>query len=136
MATEHTISIDLPPDLYERVQQIAAEHDRSVEAVLLETLRVMFGPLPFDADLESDGLQALSDAELWGVVHQRIAWPERERYRDLVARSRSGGLTPREESELDDLVEQVDRFTILRSQALRELQQRGHDITAYFPAGV
>ena len=132
MASEHTISLDLPSDLYERVRQIAAEHDRSVEAVLLETLRVMFGTLPFDADLDSDTLQRLTDAELWGVVHQRLAWPDREHYRELVTRSRGGGLSPREEAELDELVEQVDRFTLLRSRALRELQQRGHDISAYF----
>ncbi len=134
MASEHTVSLDLPPDLYERVRQIAAEHDRSVEAVLLETLRVMFGTLPVEVDLEDEALAQFSDAQLWGVVHQRLAWPGRERYRELVARSRSGDLAPGEEDELDALVEQIDRFTLLRSRALHELQQRGYDVSAYFRA--
>ncbi|MCD4684522.1 MAG: hypothetical protein K8S97_01115 [Anaerolineae bacterium] len=134
MTTGHTISLDLPADLYERVRQIAAEHDRSVETVLLETLRVMFGTLSADTNLEREALASFSDAQLWGVVHQRLAWPSRERYRELMARAKQGDLLPDEHGELDALVDQMDRYTVLRSRALRELQQRGHDISSYFKA--
>jgi predicted transcriptional regulator len=126
MASGQAISIELPHELYERIRQIAAHSERSVESVLIESLKVLFGE-----PLEETALAALddyTDAQLWAVIYQRLAWPENERLRDLTARGKGGELTPDERDELDALLDRVDRHTLLRSRALLLLKQRGREL--------
>jgi hypothetical protein len=97
-----------------------------VESVLIESLKVLFGE-----PLEETALAALddyTDAQLWAVIYQRLAWPENERLRDLTARGKGGELTPDERDELDALLDRVDRHTLLRSRALLLLKQRGREL--------
>ena len=126
MSSGQAVSIELPPELFERIRKIAAHSERSVESVLVESLEVLFGE-----PLEETALAALddyTDAQLWAVVYQRLAWPENERLRELTARGKRGDLGPDEQDELEGLLDRVDRHTLLRSRALLLLRQRGHEL--------
>jgi hypothetical protein len=132
-----SITLDLPDDLYEQVQQVAAQSQRPIERVVLESLRLLFVPPPSSVDLAT-GLAALSgyaDAQLWAVVYQRLAWPQSQRLHDLSAKSKLGGVTEEEQRELEDLISSNDRAMLLRSEALRLLKDRGYDIQAYLKRG-
>src|SRR6266542_3977890 len=90
-----SITLDLPDDLYEQVQQMAAQSQRPVERVVLESLRLLFVPPPSSADLATSlaALSGYSDAQLWAVVYQRLAWPQSQRLHELSANKKLERLT-------------------------------------------
>lgn len=132
-----SITLDLPDDLYEQVHQVAAQSQRPVERVVLESLRLLFVPPPSSADLATNlaALSGYSDAQLWAVIYQRLAWPQSQRLYDLSAKSKLEGLTEDEQRELEDFLSSNDRAMLLRSEALRLLKNRGYDIEAYLKRG-
>lgn len=135
MPSTQSVSLDLPDELYERIRKVAERNDRSVETVLRESLEVMFGSEAGGPDNRASPLESYRDDQLWAVVYRRMAWPQRERLRELVARSKQGDLTPDEQTELKTLLDRVDQFTLLRSQALYLLEQRGHSIERHLKLG-
>jgi hypothetical protein len=132
-----SMTLDLPDDLYEQVHQVAAQSQRPVERVVLESLRLLFVPPPSDTDLASSlaALSGYADAQLWAVVYQRLAWPQSQRLHELSANKKLGRLTEDEQYELDDLLRSNDRAMLLRSEALRLLKNRGYDLEAYLKRG-
>jgi hypothetical protein len=133
-----SITLDLPDDLYEQVHQVAAQSQRPVERVVLESLRLLFVPPPSSADLATNlaALSGYSDDQLWAVVYQRLAWPQSQRLHELSANKKLERLTEDEQHELEDLLSSNDRAMVLRSEALRLLKNRGYDIEAYLKPGV
>ena len=132
-----SITLDLPDDLYEQVHQVAAQSQRPVERVVLESLRLLFVPPPSSDDLATNlgALSGYSDAQLWAVVYQRLAWPQSQRLHELSANKKLERLTENEQHELEDLLSSNDRAMLLRSEALRLLKNRGYDIEAYLKRG-
>jgi hypothetical protein len=80
-------------------------------------------------------LSGYSDAQLWAVVYQRLAWPQSQRLHELSANKKLERLTEDELRELEDLLSSNDRAMLLRSEALRLLKNRGYDIEAYLKRG-
>jgi hypothetical protein len=132
MSAQRAISVRLPAELYERIRRAAERSERSVEAVLIESLTVLFGTPPAGLDA---ALDTYTDEQLWAVVYQRLAWTENERLRDLVAQGKHTLLTPDEQAELESLLDQVDHYTMIRSRALSLLQERGQDVERYLKSG-
>lgn len=132
--TQATIELQLPPELLARAQEIAHANNQSLEDVLLESLSLLFAapsaPLP-----ALDALSAYGDAQLWAVVHRHLAWPQDARLHELIARGKAGALSPDERAEMESLLDWVDRYTLLRSQALVLLRQRGHEVERLLNVG-
>ena len=84
-----SIMLDLPEDLYEDMQQVAAQSQRPLERVVLESLRLLFAPPSSSADLTTSlaALSGYSDAQLWAVVYQRLVWPQWQRLHELLTRA-------------------------------------------------
>jgi plasmid stability protein len=135
MQSTQSVSVELPDDLYERIREIAARNDRSVEDVLRESLEVMFGHESGRIVVGPDELATYRDDQLWAIVYQRLAWPQRERLRDLTECGKQGNLTSTEQTELETLIDRADQLTLLRSEALRLLKQHGQDIDRYLKLG-
>jgi hypothetical protein len=95
----------------------------------------MFGHESTRSLAEPDQLKSYRDDQLWAIVYQRLAWPQRERLRDLTERGKQGNLTSAEQNELETLIERADHLTLLRSEALGLLKQRGEDIDRYLKLG-
>jgi hypothetical protein len=53
--------------------------------------------------MPSTVLPSYSDAQLWAVVYQRLAWPQSQRLHELSAKNKLEKLTKDEQSELEDL---------------------------------
>ena len=127
---QSTVELQIPAEIYERARQIASDSNRSLESVLLDGLALLFGDLP-NTSLSPDALKDYTDEQLWAVVHQRLAWPQDARLRELIALGKQGQLTTDEQAEMERLVDLVDHQMLLRSEALLLLQQRGHDIDTF-----
>ena len=132
--SQSTVKLQIPPAIYQRARQIASESNRSPESVLLDGLALLFGDLP-DTSLEPDALKSFSDEQLWAVVHQRLAWPQDTRLRELIALGKQGQLSEAEETEMERLMGLVDHQMLLRSEALLLLKQRGHDVETKLKLG-
>jgi hypothetical protein len=132
-----SITLDLPEDLYEQVRQVAAQSQRPVERVVLESLRLLFVPPPSSVDLATSlaALSGYTDQQLWAIVYQRLAWPQSQRLHELSAKNKLEALTEDEQRELEDLLVSNDRAMLLRSEALSQLKHRGYDIEAYLKRG-
>ena len=126
--------IDLPSDVYERAQQIAQASDRSVESVILDGLRLLFGKLP-ETNLSPDELTAYRDDQLWAIVHHRLAWPQETRLQQLIEQGKQATLSESEQSEMERLLDLVDHQMLLRSKALLLLKQRGYDVESEIKLG-
>ncbi len=129
-----TIELQLPDEVYERAQQIAGETNRSVEAVLADSLTLLFGGLA-EVEIQPETLTSYSDEQLWAVVHQRLAWYQNTRLLELIALGKQGSITEEEEAEMERLINLVDRAALLRSQALLLLKQRGHEVEKQLKLG-
>lgn len=135
MAANQSVSVDLPEELYARIREIAERNERSVEAVLRESLEVLFAADLATAAHQLAQLETYRDDQLWAVVYRRMAWPQRERLRELTSLGKQVSLNEAQQRELATLVEQADYETLLRSHALRLLKQRGHDVDRYLNLG-
>ena len=136
MAATLPIRLDLPADLYARIQEEAATRgDQSLEAVLIEGLALLFGAPSVDWDHIATTLETMTDVQLWALVYRRLAGTAAGRLRDLTARARHGPLSELEQAEIAGLIDEVDRITLLRSHALLELQRRGHNVKAQLRHG-
>ena len=125
--SQPVVELLIPPEIYERARQIADESNRSVEAVLLDGLTLLFGSSP-DVNISADELERYSDEQLWALVHQRLVLPHDMRLRQLIALGEQGQLSEEERTEMEGLIDLVDRYMLLRSRALLLLKQRGHDV--------
>ena len=136
---KRSITLDLPDELYERIQEEAEASQRPVEMVALETLGTVF-----QQSLDKNGgdlgellteMQDYSDSQLWAIVRRRLSWMQSLRLRELSVKSKQGTLTEEEGEELNELLNLVDRQMLLRSEALLRLKQRGQDVESYLKLG-
>ena len=132
-----TVNVDLPDDIYHRLQGMAAATHRSLEEILRQTLR---GNLPLTRDdlpaAQQDLvalLAALDDDALWKVAREPLPARDWRRHRHLLCKAEAGTLTAAEGEELTALRDAADRFVTRRSVALALLKWRGHTITTPAP---
>jgi hypothetical protein len=125
---EKSVTLQLPDELYESVQEAAEASERPLEDVLLESIGVLFRRPSADMERMLSELADYSDSQLWAVVYRRLPWSQSLRLRELNAKSH---LTNTEQNELEQLIDLVDRYMLLRSEALLLLKQHGQDVDTY-----
>ena len=106
MASTLPIQLNLPADLYARIAEVAARVERPVEAVLIDSLALLFNAPIVDWEHLATTLDTLSDAELWALVYRRIAWTAAGRLHDLTTRGKQAPLSAEEQDELAALVDE------------------------------
>lgn len=128
-----SITIELPEALYESVQAFADVSKQPIEVVMLDTLKVMFDDSLQSVDVETalQNIQNYTDVQLWGIVNRWQSPAEAARRRELSAKAKQVPLTDDEQAELNQLLDQLDRFILLRSKALLYLKQHGQPVDAY-----
>lgn len=132
-----TITLQIPDELYARIEQAAADSARSTEAVLQDSIDIMFSEPTDNAIMEAllAAMPFYTERQLWAVVYGRLPLEKSFRLHELVDKAKQGATSTSEESELDELVALVDRYMLLRSEALVMLKERGHDIDSYWKTG-
>jgi len=130
--TVRTVTMQLPENLYLRLQQTAQATRQSMEATLLRALQVgsppawETAPAEFQADLAA--LDRLDDAALWRIARARIALTQMERCQALLDKNANETLSSDERQELTQLRTEQDRQMLLKVHAAALLQWRGHQI--------
>lgn len=127
---QSTVELQIAGDIQNLACKIAQGENCSVESVLEDGLAMLFSSSS-DGEQFLDRLDYFADEQLWNLVHLRLTFAQDRRIRRLMERGQEEKLSLAEEAELDSLLELIDRHTVLRSHALVQLQERGHDTLQY-----
>lgn len=133
---ERTVTVAVPLDLYDQLEQRAAEAARSVEDEVLLTLAAAISPddrLSPELEETLASMTALDDEALWRIAHSRVSDEVGERLADLADKRQRSGLTPAELREAEELAHLHDRSLLFRGQAAALLKQRGRDVSVLLP---
>ena len=126
-----TFTLELPDDAARSAQEIADRTGRPIEEVLIETL-MMHLPPGGDLDAQLEALTDYTDTQLWAVVGHRLSPAQDNRRVELTQKSRSATLTESEDGELQSLLDLVDSYILLRSEAIGLLKSRGYEVSHFF----
>ncbi len=119
------ITLNLPEPLIERAKQFGSATKRDVEAILTDSLEMMWPALsvlpeinyPPTAGLSDDEVLALAESKMDKVQNDRLGW--------LQAKGKRDGLTREEQYELLTLMQIYQLGQLRKSEALVEAVQRG-----------
>ncbi len=131
-----SVTVRLPTVLYERLKQQAEETDRTIEAELLDVVATALpvkDKLPPELTEVLAPLDLLDDGALWQAARSHLPGEAAEEMEALHRKRQRAGLTPSEAERLTHLVQQYERYMLVRAQAALLLQQRGHNISALGP---
>src|SRR5918911_827902 len=106
----HHVTLDLPPELAERAQAVAAQSHRRMEDVLLEWLRRAATDVPVDL---------LPDEQVLALRDQQMSEDEQRELSDLLARQREGSLDGFERRRFDELMHIYRHGMVQKAQALK-----------------
>jgi hypothetical protein len=128
--SDYTITI--PEALYNEARNIAEETERSVDEVIRTQLELSLAQsrlnLPEDEQEELKALAHLSDDTLWTIAREQMPRQKQEQMQALMQNNSSGTISVEELSQLEYLVEQGQRLTLRKAEAMRLLMQRGFSI--------
>lgn len=125
-----TVTVQLPENLYLRLQQTARFTQQSFDDILLRSVQVgsppawESAPAEFQADLAA--LDRLDDAALWRIARSRAA--DTARYQVLLDKNADETISIEEQAELAQFRTEFDRQMPLKVHAAALLQWRGHQI--------
>ncbi|MFQ5341312.1 MAG: hypothetical protein ACE5F6_07170 [Anaerolineae bacterium] len=127
-----TVTLELPENLYTRLQQAAQATHRSLDDLLLYAIQVGSpprwedAPAEFQADLAA--LDRLEDEALWHIARSRKTAADMERYQELLDKNANDGLSADERDELVQLRTEFDRFMLRKVHAAALLRWRGYQV--------
>ncbi len=131
--TRAVLTLELPQDVYERVQRAAKGMNQPVEKTLVDIVRAATPSLdrvPDEFRRELESMEDRSDAELGEIVRGRATAAQQLRLERLLDQNRRGELTERGRRALERLRSEGDRLTLRRSYAALLLKYRGHPVVA------
>jgi len=132
MMTSRTITLDLPENLYLRLQQAAQATQQSFDEILLRVVQVGSPPgwddVPAEFQTDLAALDRLDDAALWQVARAHQTEADMTRYQMLLDKNANATFTPAEQEELNRLRTEFDRQMLRKAQALALLRWRGHQV--------
>jgi len=132
--TTETVMLQVPENLYRRFEKTANAMQRSLEDIMLQTLKVGGPPTWDDAPPEYQAdlaaLDQLDDDALWAIARSRKPAAELVRYDELLEHNQDGKLTAAERLELQTLRIESDRFMLRKAHAAVLLRWRGHQVPA------
>lgn len=129
-------TVNVPENLYRRLQQQATVERRSVDELVRQSLSRQLPPaVPVEDDLptalreELLAMAQLSDSALWALARSTMP-PEQvaemDALRDIGAER---PLTPDEQARQQDLLREYDETILRRAHAAMLLSSRGYDLS-------
>jgi hypothetical protein len=128
--TIQTVSINVPQNLYLRLERLARLSRRPLETIVAQTLSTTIPPLPEDLPEEMRGdlvaLEALDDDALWQVARSTVSPEQHTEHMQLLDKNRAGTLTESEREKLTQLRQSADQLMLRKAYAYMLLKWRGH----------
>jgi hypothetical protein len=123
----HSITLELPDDLYQKFKKRSLQTNRSLEEELLTAFVLDLPLLPLDDSEELTAYQEVleflsSGPSVAEIAAFQLSAQARERARDLVEQNKAESLTLAENKELDFYVTLGDFLGVLRAKAQLHLQ--------------
>lgn len=112
----HMFTIDVPADVAERAQVVAAKTHRQVEDVLIEWLGHASTEIP---------LEWLPDADIQALCELHLAEDDQHDLTTLLADQREGRLDSAGRARLDQLLQTYRSGMVRKAQALNVAVDRG-----------
>ena len=130
------VVLQLPDDMYDRLQQRAEQAHHTLESELLE---VLASAVTASDELSRNLAEALSslafldDDDLWRAARSHLPKESAARLESLHLKAQRVGLTDREKTEEAALLRKYERCMLVRAEAAALLNHRGHDIHMLAP---
>ena len=131
------LTVDLPQPIFQRLKKHAKTANRDVGAELIEVLRKALSigsDAPREVESVVDGLQFLTDTELRKVAHPARIRKTASELAKLNDKCQREGLSDAEKIGSDQLLNAIERFVLIRAEALCLLRQRGRDVSGLLRA--
>ncbi len=130
--TLRTVTMQLPENLYLRLQQTSQATRQSFETIVLRALQVGSPPTwesaPSELQADLAALDRLDDAALWRIARSRAAPALMDRYQALLDKNANQTISAQEHKELAQLRTDLDQQMLCKVHAAALLQWRGHQI--------
>jgi hypothetical protein len=129
--SHHTLTLDIPDNLYDRLAERAARSQRSVAD---EALAAMALNVPTEDDLTPalarvlHDLNALDDTQLRRAAERTLSQRDERHLRALSRRNSASEITPVEADELAVLLDRLEDIGLIRAKATALLHARGHEV--------
>lgn len=128
-------TIELSEEQAQMMREIAHLAKQPIENIITEMLQYpSVSRETIDTQLQQ--INSFSTVRLWALVHAGLGFPPDldARMLELIQKSKVGTISEDEQGELDELIVIYDKFVLLRTEALVELQERGYDVQSYLKA--
>lgn len=136
MTATHRLTLDLPGEVFAKLERAAEVMHRSIHDEAVELLARVVPEdmlLPMKTRIALANLPLLDDAALWKAARKRASTRSMGLWRSLMAKRETGSLTAEDEQLLDALDQEFQRTMLIRAEAALLLSERGHDIAVLGP---
>lgn len=128
----HTVTFQVPENLYLRLKQAAQATKQSFDDVVLHAMQVGSPPawddVPSEFQADVAALDRRDDSALWRILRQKMGHTEAEKYQELLDKNAEGTLSREEARALEGLRFGADRLMLQKAQAAALLRWRGHRV--------
>ena len=131
---QHTISVTLPERLFRKLQYTAERTARPIEELVVAKVDIKQAEdegLPEELANEVFAMQFLPDSELQQLALSKVTDTQYQRQAELNEIWNERDLSAAEQAELNELVAAYDKAVLIRTAAISQLQERGHQIDEY-----
>jgi len=130
--TSESVEVTLPSAYLAHFQSKANMTQRTLQDEILDSLATVVADereMHALADAAVRPLSELEDTDLWEAAESHLTEAERNRLEELHWLRQSQALTPSEDAERRDLLQQYEVRMLVRATAMATLKHRGHDIS-------
>lgn len=131
--TAHTVTLQLPETLYDRLRRRAEDRHRSLEDEILVAVESAVPEdeerLPPEWDRTLSALEEMNDEELWETARERLPIDISQRLESLHFKQRDEGLTASEKETLRELLDRSELTMLVRAHSAKLLNRRGYDVS-------
>ncbi len=131
--TLQTVTLELPENIYLRLQQAAHATKQSLNNIILRAVEMGSPPdrndVPAEYQADLAALDHLDDNALWRIARSVQQETDFVQYDDLLDKNKRGMISDEERRRLAELRKEADCFMIRKAHAAALLRWRGHKMS-------
>jgi hypothetical protein len=132
--SSHSITIELPENIFDRLTQLAQTTDRPLAEIVAQSIACNLPPSIEQASPELQPellkMQRLNDNELLSIAQTTVSLAQQQRHEELLVKNEDLDISEMERQELANLRLAIDNLTVQKAYAWALLRWRGHRIPA------
>lgn len=132
--THHTVTLELPEEIYEHLKQAADDLRQPLETILIQAVQAglppSVGDLPPEDREEFAAMARLSDEKLWEIACSSLSASKQRQLSHLLRKEQEGTLmgTGEERRKLEALHQEVNWITLRKAHAYALLKWRNRRV--------